>query len=415
MKCHYEVLGLEKEADNDDLKKAYRKLALKYHPDKNRDNPESAKEAFQEIQQAYDVLSDPQERAWYDKHRDALLRGISSSEGDIQGIDLFKYFSASCYEGFGDEEGSFYETYQEVFKTLEEEDKSFYDGDLSQFSYPVFGRSDSPTEVWQEFYNFFSAYVTTRSYSWLDKYDVRGENRRIARLAEKENKKFRDAAKKERNELVRSLVKFVRKRDRRVQAFNKELADKAAMNAQKTAEMRQRHLEERRQLLKEAEENFGDLGEMENELQKLEDELDANEEDELFCVACDKEFKNAKALEKHRKTKKHIENVESLKESMLEDDLIDSDDLKDSDIENDEDNVVAIEPEKSTEENIESNEPKPAKVYNKKKGKKAKAGNKGGSQNKISELQCAVCRDEFSSKNKLFNHLKSSGHAVALK
>ena len=116
--------------------------------------------------------------------------------------------------------GGFYETYQKVFKTLEEEDKTFYDGDPSDFHYPVFGRSDSPDEVWQEFYNFFSAYVTTRSYSWLDKYDVRGENRRIQRLAEKENKKFRDPAKKERNELVRTLVLSIKKRDKRFQAFN---------------------------------------------------------------------------------------------------------------------------------------------------------------------------------------------------
>ncbi len=78
-------------------------------------------------------------------------------------------------------------------------------------------------------------------------------------MAEKENKKFRDAAKKERNDLVRSLVKFIRNRDKRVQAFNAELAEKAAQNAQKTAEMRQRHLEERRQMLQETQE-FGMSG-----------------------------------------------------------------------------------------------------------------------------------------------------------
>lgn len=88
MKCHYEVLGIERNADDKTIKNgktefiqifgkesfhqknfifvflAYRKLALKYHPDKNLDNIDAAKEQFLLVQQAYDVLSDPQERAW---------------------------------------------------------------------------------------------------------------------------------------------------------------------------------------------------------------------------------------------------------------------------------------------------------------------------------------------------------------
>lgn len=523
MKCHYEVLGVEKDADDDDLKKAYRKLALKHHPDKNRDNPEAAKEAFQVIQQAYDVLSDPQERAWYDKHRDALIRGLSNTEGDIQGIDLYQYFSTSCYHGFTDDEGGFYETYQTVFKTLEDEDKTFYDDDPSDFHYPPFGRSDSPDEVWQEFYNFFSAYVTARSYSWLDKYDVRGENRRIQRLAEKENKKFRDAAKKERNELVRNLVSLIRKRDKRIQAYNQGLAEKAALNAQKTAEMQKRHLEERRKLLEQTEE-FG-MSEMENELQRLEDDLDANEEDELFCMACNKELRNEKAFAAHRKQKKHLENVKKLKEVMMEEDLLNSDDLKDSDyseqseqeIEPKEEQLDEIDDEIEETEPVEvaksskgkskkkqkgkdksngfpnqtdpdhnepeieqgdeineeikdaesvevfenakgknkkkrkgkdksngvqsqkdpdnsepeiekindeiTNKPKdldsvdedrPTKGKNKKKQKgKAKSSNVPSSGDPIGEIQCAVCRNKFKSKNKLFNHLKETGHAVS--
>lgn len=75
MKCHYEVLGVPLNASDDDLKKSYRKLALKWHPDKNLDNSDEAKREFQFIQAAYEVLSDPQERAWYDKHRDAILLG----------------------------------------------------------------------------------------------------------------------------------------------------------------------------------------------------------------------------------------------------------------------------------------------------------------------------------------------------
>ncbi len=75
MKCHYEVLEVERDASDEDIKKAYRKLALKWHPDKNPDNVDECTKYFAVIQQAYDVLSDDHERAWYDRHRDDILRG----------------------------------------------------------------------------------------------------------------------------------------------------------------------------------------------------------------------------------------------------------------------------------------------------------------------------------------------------
>ena len=61
-------------------------MALKYHPDKNPDDPEGAKETFQIIQQAYDVLSDPQERAWCDNHREIGM--VWQSHGDIDGVTI---------------------------------------------------------------------------------------------------------------------------------------------------------------------------------------------------------------------------------------------------------------------------------------------------------------------------------------
>ena len=229
-----------------------------------------------------------------------------------------------------------------------------------------------------------------------------------------ENKKFRDAAKKERNELVRSLATFIKKRDKRVQKFNKELSEKNAQNQKKTQEMRNRHLEERRQMLEDAQ--FG-MSEMEEELQKLEDQLDANEEDELFCVACNKELRNEKAFAAHRNQKKHLENVRLLKESMMEEDLLNSDDLKDSDEDLPQeaiDNLDTVEAKQLTESVLEEETPKAAKGKNKKKGKGKKIA-KNASSAKVNELQCAVCNEEFPSKNKLFSHLKESGHAVALK
>ena len=114
----------------------------------------------------------------------------------------------------------------------------------TELEYPSFGDANSSEEVWQEFYAFFSCYTTTRTYTWLDKYDTReAENRRISRLMEKENKKERDAAKKERNDAVRELIKFIRKRDKRVQMYSKKLAEKREQNAKKTAEKRKKQLD----------------------------------------------------------------------------------------------------------------------------------------------------------------------------
>ncbi len=99
---YYEVLGVDKSADETALKKAYRKLAIKYHPDKNPGDKE-AEEKFKEVAEAYDVLSDPQKRARYDQFGHAGMGGAGGGAGygGMNMEDIFSRFGDLFGDGFG--------------------------------------------------------------------------------------------------------------------------------------------------------------------------------------------------------------------------------------------------------------------------------------------------------------------------
>jgi molecular chaperone DnaJ len=97
-KDYYEILGLQKGASDDEIKKGFRKLAIKYHPDKNQGDKE-AEEKFKEINEAYQVLSDPQKKAQYDQYGTADFNGGGGFDGggfdfsDVGGFgDIFESF-----------------------------------------------------------------------------------------------------------------------------------------------------------------------------------------------------------------------------------------------------------------------------------------------------------------------------------
>ena len=96
---YYEVLGLERGADAGTIKKAYRKLALQFHPDRNQE--EGAEEKFKEASEAYEVLSDDQKRQIYDRYGHAGLKnsGFSGFSGGVE--DIFSSFGDIFGDLFG--------------------------------------------------------------------------------------------------------------------------------------------------------------------------------------------------------------------------------------------------------------------------------------------------------------------------
>ncbi len=107
---YYEVLGVSRSADQDELKRAYRRLARKYHPDVNKEP--GAEDQFKEINRAYEVLSDAQTRSNYDRFGEAGVSGAAggagfSDFGDMGGFaDIFETFFGGGFGGAGGTQGS---------------------------------------------------------------------------------------------------------------------------------------------------------------------------------------------------------------------------------------------------------------------------------------------------------------------
>ena len=110
-KDYYEALGVSRDATPEEVKKAYRKMALQYHPDRNPGNKE-AEERFKEAAEAYSVLIDPQKRSVYDRFGHDGLRG--------EGYSGFSGFNSSIFEDFEDILGNFFNfSFGDIFGTRE--------------------------------------------------------------------------------------------------------------------------------------------------------------------------------------------------------------------------------------------------------------------------------------------------------
>lgn len=306
------------------IKKAYRRKALELHPDRNHGNEEDATRLFTEIQAAYEVLIDTQERSWYDSHEGAILRGYEPGQEDAKNFgyniklttsdDISRVIGA--FHGrkidYDDVPAKFFTELGPLFETLasEESTASKMEG-MADPEYPPFGvREDEYETVVKSFYAAWGGFSTSKSYFWEDKYNLtEAEDRRVRRLMEKENKKLREDAVREFNDTVRMLVAFVRKRDPRYKPnFQTEAERQKALRDASAAQAARSRAAHQAKINTEIPEWA--------KAQAADDLLESDEEEvvtDIFeCVACRKTFKSEKQVEAHERSKKHQQLVKNL-------------------------------------------------------------------------------------------------------
>lgn len=331
MRCYYEVLGVGASADGAGIKKAYRVQALQWHPDKNQLRLEEADEKFKEVQNAYEVLSDKHERAWYDNHKDAILKADSHQAGGnwfggggkrpTDEEDLFSYFSARCFSGYDGPKG-FYAVYDTLFEKLVQQEVRAAEQSGDQRARERvdellrFGSGDAPWAAVSDFYSAFLTFSTCKIFAWSDEHNpASAPNRKVRRLIEDDNAKRRKALRRHYNETVRELATFVRKRDKRVMAHTKEEFDR---KAEREAEVAQKRAEEKAERAAAAA-NYQEA----DWLQRSEPQISSGEESEdegqlvdWRCVACSKTFRSERAFANHERSKKHLSNIETMREAL---------------------------------------------------------------------------------------------------
>ena len=308
------------------VKKAYRKKALELHPDRNYGNVETATKHFADVQAAYEFLSDPQERAWYDSHRDAILRGVeNSSELHYKSTvrvtttaDIFGYISQ--YNGqleYSDSDRGFYTTVRCVFDKLAMEERESCEWESIEYpNFPSFGKAnDDYSEIAKPFYKVWSNFSTEKTFSWEDRFRTAdAPDRRVRRMMEKENKRCREEGIREFNEAVRSLVAFIKKRDPRYVPTSQSEADRqkvlrhaAATQAARSRAANQAKLDVQTQ---------PEWTKVEPAVGNVFEESSDDDREEFECVVCSKLFKSEQQWQAHEKSKKHLKAAQQLRKKM---------------------------------------------------------------------------------------------------
>mmetsp|Transcript_7246 Transcript_7246/g.15494 ORF Transcript_7246/g.15494 Transcript_7246/m.15494 type:complete len:449 (-) Transcript_7246:114-1460(-) len=415
IQCHYDVLGCSQDADASVIKKNHRKLVLKYHPDKNLGNDEAA-EKFIVVQRAYEVLTDPQERKWYDDHRDAILAGWSASDAgnsntaDVMLFNVAPYMHPGCYSSYNDGKGGFFQVYQSVFENIVacERKQSEMIIELPE----KFGTSETSWSDLSFFYKSWECFSSALNFAWEDTYNSREDapSRRVRRLMDEENNKARRTAKKAYKNDILQLVAFVKKRDPRFKAHTEE---QEKLKKEREERQKQEKIERKKEKQKAKEEwREASLREME----KAEEEDRLRGRIRLADLEDDYDYGGGKKKKKGKKKSKKPAIEETEKE--------DENDSTDADHEKPEENEEST-PVDGTSKDEESSE-KPTiddanpgdQVLDDQDPLEYEEEYFSESESEEDEPEvwrCDICKKDFKSEGQLQNHLKSKKHKEAVK
>jgi DnaJ family protein A protein 5 len=394
IQCHYDVLGVEIHANAATIKKAHRQLALQHHPDKGGDP-----EVFKRIQEAYECLSDPAERQWYDEHRSAILQGWSTTDGTNANDLIFQvapFLHPSCFSGFDDETSNgFYAVYGQVFSAIAREEAAA----SSESHLPVeFGNQRSDWSAVTAFYQSWESFASQLSFAWADVYDTLSEpNRRIRRAMDDANKKARRSARKDRNAEIQALVHFVKKRDPRVaqraDAVRREKLQKEAASERKKALRKEEQKAAAEEWRQEAADRMAQIEEEDRQAGRIR-LADLEDDDYEYDVGKKKKGKKKKRNknmdQSQEEEKEQEENVEQAENDIT------------TDLPNVEGEVDSLGDERSSHGEV-SNEESPD------------VSSEEEEEEEPDLWRCECCRKDFKSAGQMESHMRSKKHKEAFK
>lgn len=389
---YYILLGVEEHSTSVEIKKAYRKKALLLHPDKNPDDIENTTKLFNEVRVAYETLSDPNERSWYDSHKFQILMedGDTNSNdyNDSEPVyysgtsveDIEKYFNPNLYQNINDTINGFYSVASVLLNKIASEEVeagkqqklpgylNFKDDtnisnvcDPKDLLYPRIGNSKSDYESTRMFYKVWSSFQSVKTFNWCDEYRYsQAPDRRTRRIMEKENKKLRDQSRRAYNDIIKKYINYLKKIDPRMDPKVRKMYEKKKLAQQreeikKQAQVEKEERQRQRNVFQEQSWQSVDpdeLAEIEAQLDKIyqeEEKLqgdyssndDENFNDDIFeCIICNKVFKSEKQFGDHERSKKHLKLLKQLKWEMKKEGIelgIDDNDYIKEQLENDDD------------------------------------------------------------------------------